>query len=362
MSHLVLKTRGDHLGALSMTRHPLTQFMRFEIGQFVSYLGSAMQFALMIWAWQITGEVTALALVSFFTFVPSIIVGPFAGALVYRWNRKHILIVADTVAALVSSLFLILILGNQLQIWHLYVAGAIIGIAQAFQFPAMSASITLMVPEAQLARANALLGLASSGAAIFAPSIAGALLPFIDLQGVILIDLLTFIVGIITLIQIPIPQPKTSSTVKNSLATDAIFGFHFILQHSGLRGLTLIFFIFFMSEGFGFAAQIPMILIRSDNNEVILGIVRSLTALGAFIGGVILSVWGGSKQRIHIVLLGLIASSLLGRVVLGLGYTLPIWAIAAFVQSFFIPFIVSSDEAIWQTQVPPDQQGRVFAT
>jgi hypothetical protein len=89
--------------------------------------------------------------------------------------------------------------------------------------------------------------------------------------------------------------------------------------------------------------------------------VQSALGVGGVVGGLILSLWGGPRRRVHGVLLGMAGGSLLGEVMMGLGRSLPVWALAAFVTAFFLPFINGSNQAIWQAKVPPDVQGRVFA-
>ena len=129
------------------------------IGQLISLLGTGMtRFALTIWAWQVTGEATALALVGFFTFAPTILMSPVAGALVDRWNRKLVMMLSDLAAGVSTAVILILQAGGVLEIWHLYVMGAFSGVFQAFQFPAYSAAVTLMIQKEQYGRANGMIG------------------------------------------------------------------------------------------------------------------------------------------------------------------------------------------------------------
>lgn len=98
-------------------------------GQVVSLLGTAMtQFALTVWAYELTGSATALALVAFFSFGPSVLFSPFAGALVDRWNRKRVMMLSDLAAGISTFVLLVLYLSGNLQIWHLYVAGAFAGL------------------------------------------------------------------------------------------------------------------------------------------------------------------------------------------------------------------------------------------
>jgi len=130
-------------------------FLLIWLGQAASYLGSSIvTFGLTIWAWQETGQATALALVGFFSFVPTLLVSPFAGVLVDRWNRKQVMLLSDAGSALASLVTLLLYNAGALEVWHLYLLGAWSGVVGAFQFPAFSAAITTLLPKEQYARAG----------------------------------------------------------------------------------------------------------------------------------------------------------------------------------------------------------------
>lgn len=162
----------------------MKNFVFIWTGQFFSLLGTALsQFALAIWAWQITGQATALALVGFFNFAPTIIMGPIAGALVDRWNRKLVLILSDTASAIGTITIIVLLSMGRLEVWHLYVVGVFTGIFQSFSFPAYSSTISMILPKEQYVRANGLLSLADSISNIFAPMLAGFLIKIIGIMG-----------------------------------------------------------------------------------------------------------------------------------------------------------------------------------
>jgi MFS family permease len=171
------------------------------LGQVVSVLGTGMtQFGLTIWAWQVTGQATALALVGFCGFFPLVVMTPLAGALVDRWNPKLVMILSDLAAGLATIGIFVLLKTGHLEIWHLYAAAAFSGIFGAFQFPAYSASITLWLPKGQYTRANAMLGLVQSIAGVFVPIAAGTLLVFIGIGGILTIDIATFVFAITALL------------------------------------------------------------------------------------------------------------------------------------------------------------------
>ncbi len=336
------------------------------IGQLVSLLGTGMtRFALTIWAWQVTGEATALALVGFFTFAPTVLMSPFAGALVDRWNRKLVMMLSDLAAGVSTAVVLVLHAGGMLEIWHLYVMGAFTGVFQAFQFPAYSAAVTLMIPKEQYGRANGMIGLAGSASNIVAPIFAGILIGTIGIFGIMTFDVFTFIVAILALLLVHIPQPipsKEGQEAKPSLWRDSLYGFKYIYERPSLLGLLLVFLVVNLTLSISFTLLAPMILARTSNNSMVLGAVQSAFGVGGVVGGLIMSAWGGPRRRINGVLIGMALQFVFGQTLMGLGRGLYVWAAAAFSTLFLLPIVNGCSQAIWQGKVPPAVQGRVFAT
>ena len=343
----------------------MTAFALISIGQLISMTGSGMvRFAITIFAWQETGEVTALALVGFFAFAPAVLLSPIAGAIVDRANRKLVMMVSDLAAGLMTIVILILFTTDQLQIWHLFVTAAFASVFEAFQFPAYSAAITLMLPKDQYARASGIHSLVHSGSMIASPILAGLLIGVIGIAGILMIDIFTFGIAILALFLVSIPQPEQSASGREgqgSLWKESAYGFRYILDRPSLTGLLTIFFMINFIASFAMVLLSPMILARTGDDQVALGTVMSVFGLGGLVGGLLLSVWGGPKRRINGVLIGLALSSLLGSTLLGLGQTTAIWAVGAFLLMLFIPIIQGSSQAIWQSKVAPDVQGRVFS-
>jgi DHA3 family macrolide efflux protein-like MFS transporter len=335
------------------------------IGQIVSLLGTSMTtFALTIWAYETTGSATALALVGFFYVTPMLVISPIAGAIVDRQDRKLMMMVSDLASGVTTIAILVLFLADQLQIWQLYIAAAIQGLFQTFQWPAYSAAISVMIPKQQYGRANGMLSLAETGSNIFAPLLAGALIGVIGLTGILTIDIITFSFAIGALLLVYIPQPKTTAeglSSQGSIWKEAAYGFRYIVKRPSLLGLQSVFMLgnFFVS--IPFAILPAMILASTSNNELIYGTVSSAGAIGGVAGGLIMSAWGGPKRLVHGVLAGWAISSLLGTVLMGLGCSLAVWAVASFFGTLFVPIINGSNQAIWQSKVAPDLQGRVFS-
>lgn len=355
---------GEHLMTQKTRPTGMLAFTIVWIGQVVSLLGTSMSgFALTIWAWLITGEATALALVGFFSFAPVVLVSPIAGALVDRWNRKLAMIISDLAAVLSTIVVLLLFSTGNLQIWHLYVTGAFSGVFQAFQFPAYSAAVTMMVSKKQYGRASGMLSMAQFISNIFAPVLAAILLSVIGIAGILTIDILTFLVAISALLFVHIPQPAVTEEGRKgrgSLWKESIYGFRYIFGRPGLFGLQLIFLSVNLVVTFATTVLSPMLLARTGNDVAVLGIVQSAIGLGGVVGSIVLSIWGGPKRRIHGVLISL-TLAMLGILLIGLGRVPYVWALAAFFTLFFVPILNGSTQAIWQTRVAPDVQGRVFA-
>ncbi len=351
----------------STPKHPsgMFGFTVVWFGQLVSLLGSNMTgFAMTIWAYELTGSATALALVGFFFITPMLVFSPFAGAIVDRYDRKLMMMVSDLAAGLATIVIFFLYATDHLQIWHLYITGAFQGFFQTFQWPAYSAAISTMLPKEQYGRANGMMSLAESGTGIFAPLMAGALLGWIHLEGILIIDIVTFVFAIGALLMVTIPNPKATLEGRKgqgSLFKEAGYGFRYILDRPSLLGLQIVFLLgnFFVS--IAYAVMAPMILASTGNNEIIFGSVSSAGAVGGVVGGLVMSAWGGPKRKVHGVLAGWALSSLLGVVLMGLGRDLPVWIVASFIGAFFVPIINGSNQAIWQSKVAPDLQGRVFS-
>ena len=340
-------------------------FVFIWFGQVISLIGTSLSaFALTIWAWELTGSATALALVVFFNFGPTVIFSPIAGALVDRWDKKWVMMVSDLASGLATILIFFLYTSGNLQIWHLYAAGAFSGLFQAFQWPAYSTAITVMVPKAQYGRAAAMMSLADWGSGIFGPVLAGALIGVIGIGNILLIDITTFVVAILILLVSVIPKvPKSEEGLKNSgsIWQESLFGFKYIWKRPSLLGLQIMFFAGNLMGSLTNTLIAPMILGRTGNNAQLLGLVQSVGSAGGVVGALLISVWGGPKRRVNGVIFGWLFAGLLGQIFYGTNLGLPVWMAAAFIYNFFFPLLNSSNQAIWQSKVPPDLQGRVFS-
>ncbi len=343
----------------------ITAFLFIWLGQIVSVLASSMShFALSIWMYQQTESATAMGLMQVFFITPFLIMSPFAGVMVDRYNRKLMMMLSDFAAVLATGFVFIMLATGKLEFWHLYIAAVLNGIGNTFQWPAYSAAISTMVPKEQLGRVNGLMSLMEAGPGVVAPLLAGMLLPLVKLTGILTIDVITFFIAISTLAFVHVPQPKQTEDgrqAQGSMLKEAVFGFRYIFSRPSLLGLQMVFFFGNLFSGIALTVLAPMVLARTGQNTLIYGTVQTAGAIGAIAGGLIMSAWGGFKRRIHGVLGGWVYFGIAGVSIMGLGFGLPIWVAGSILGSLSHPLINGSNQAIWQAKVAPDLQGRVFS-
>jgi MFS family permease len=337
-------------------------FLIIWFGQLVSMLGSALtQFAIGVYVYQTTGSATQLSFVILVATLPRLIIAPFAGALVDRWDRRAVMIVSDTVAAITTlALWMLLAMGD-LQVWHIALVVAVGAIAGIFQFPAYQAATTLLVAKEHFGRASGLNQLAGAIAQIASPLLAGFLIVTIQMQGIILIDFATFLFAMITLVFIRIPCPiatEEGRAARGSLWREAGYGLTYLRARPGLLGLLIIFA--FVNFALGYTGVLMMPLVLSFASADVLGSILSFGGIGTLIGSLAMSAWGGSKQKIN-SLLGSIFLFSVFLIGMGARADAIVIAISAFGLFALLPIANASSQAIWQAKVAPDLQGRVFA-
>jgi MFS family permease len=331
----------------------------------ISTIGSQMTvFALTLWAWNVTGSATALALIGFFFLAPSVVLGLFAGVIVDRSSRKQLMMLSDTVVGLSTVAILLLYLAGNLQIWHLYLIAAINGACNQLQVLAYGVSIPMLVPKQHYTRAVSMGSILSYGSGIVGPALGAVLYYAIGFTGILLIDIISFAIAIITVLFVHIPQPPLSEMGRQSRAGiwhELAFGFRYIFSRRSLLALLVLVSLFQFAHDVGAALYSSMILARTGSNGEVLASLQAAAGVGGVTGALLLSTRGGYKRRIHGLLLGMMGAGF-SKIVFGLGQISLIWIPAQFCSSLNFPLMHSCDRAIWMTKVEPDLQGKVFAT
>ena len=332
------------------------------IGQLVSNLGSAMTaFGLGIWVFIETGSATQLALIVLASRVPMLLVSPFAGALIDRWDRRWAMILADSGAAVGTLATMLLLVTGNLEIWHLYITLSFSALFQAFQFPAYSAATTMLVEPEHYARASGLVQLAGSIGRVAAPTVAAAIVVWSGLTILFVVDFVTFLFAVATLMRVRFPAHEPSERIGRGvrgLLLEAKEGLDFVLEKRAL----LILMLSFVVVNFAFAFQgvllIPLLL--SMTSEQSAGIIVSIAAAAIVAGSLALTVWGGPKDRIRGIYLPILAMGA-GLILMGLRPSIALVVFGIILMNGTHPIAGGSSQSIWQSKVPPSLQGRVFA-
>ncbi|HVR08338.1 MAG TPA: MFS transporter [Thermoanaerobaculia bacterium] len=333
-------------------------------GQTISLLGSEITtFGLGVWMYQRTGSVTSLAMIFAFAAAPGLLLSPVAGVLLDRFSRRRGLILTNLGAALGPLALLSLLLLGRLETWCVYVIVAVATAFLAFQVPAFSAAVTLMVSSEQLGRASGLLQFGGAGAQILAPLLAGALLPRVGLAGLVAIDALTFGAGIVTLVAARIPDPPPvpadAAAAGFGLAAQVAVSVRYLRRRPGLLRLLAFFavgnFLLAMCQ----VLQTPLVLARYSPAR--LGLVVSAGSCGLLAGSLVMSAWGGPARRV-LGILGLFPLLGLGAILMGVAPSAALIAAGVFGILLVVPIINGCDQALWQSSVEPGLQGRVFST
>lgn len=340
-------------------------FLIVWAGQTVSRFGSYMTFfgLMEIWLWQQTERASALAIVGIIAVAGGLVASLVGGVIVDRFSRKTVMIAADAIAALGTVAFLLLLLADQLAIWHLYAASGLIMMFNQLHGLAYSASVTMMVDKSQYARAGSLRFLTHYGAVIFAPPLAAVLYGTLGLEAIMIVDLVTVLVAIGTVIMVEIPEPPSSKAGRESRMSrraEVVYGFRYIRRSPSLMALLVALLIFEFFHDMSVTVHAPMILARTGGNVNVMAAVGTAAGLGGLAGATVMTAWGGPRRQIKAWLWGTVGAGL-AKMLFSLGRNAIAWFPAQFGSSFNFPIRGGSLNGILLAKVEPDVQGRFFA-
>jgi DHA3 family macrolide efflux protein-like MFS transporter len=336
-------------------------------GQAISLFGSELvQFALVWFLTRQTGSASVLAMASFVALLPRVLISPFIGALIDRWNRQRVMIFADLFIAGFTLVLAVIFWQNRVQVWHIYAIMFIRALGSSFHWPAMQSSTSLMVPKDQLARISGMNQTLQGILGILAPMTAALLLDILPMQGMLAIDILTALIAITPLLFVVIPQPVKNEGVTpyagiGGLIRDVKEGFRYLANWKGMMVLTIAATLlnFLLNPGFTFT---PLLVTQHfGKGAVELSLVEAVFSFGMIAGGIMLSVWGGFKRRIMTTLSGIMGIAVSTAIIAVAKPSEFLWAAAGMgVTGFMMPITNGPISAIMQAHVEPEIQGRVF--
>jgi MFS transporter, DHA3 family, macrolide efflux protein len=342
------------------------RFFTIWTGQAFSLLGSQIvQFALIWWLTRTTGSATVLAMASLVGLLPQVLLGPLAGTLVDRWNRKITMMAADGLVALATLALAVLFFTGLVEIWHVFVLMFIRSMAGSFHWPAMQASTSLMVPKVHLARIQGMNQTLNGGMNIAAAPLGALLIELLPMQGVLAVDIGTATIAILSLFFFTIPQPVRAAAggiaAKTSVWQDFRAGLAYTRGWPGLMIIMGMAALINLVVNPGFVLM-PILVTGHFNGEAFqLAWMQSSFGIGMVAGGLLLSAWGGFKRKVITSMLGLLgmASGLIAIGVMPASGYYPALG-AMLMLGLSNPIVNGPLFAALQACVAPEMQGRVF--
>ncbi|GGT00805.1 non-ribosomal peptide synthetase/type I polyketide synthase [Nonomuraea spiralis] len=337
----------------------LKTFFLVAFGQLVSLIGTGLTtFGLGLWAYQQTQSISMFAIVSVMALLPAVVLAPIAGTVADRWNRRVVMIAADSAAGCSSACLAALLWTGSLQLWHVYVIVAVGSISTAFHQPAYMAAVAQLVPKRYYGKANGMAQLGQAAGTVLAPLLGGALMAAIGLRGIIVIDLSTFLFAVTVTLAVRFPNALFKKQ-EEPFWREVTGGWRYITRRHGL--LAIILFTSFLNFPFAMVEVLSTPLLLSLTDTRGLGIALSMTGVGLVIGSVIMTVTGGLARRTNGILGCFIALGV-AFAIIGLAPHPALPATGLFLVGLLTALLNAHWFSIVQQKVGLDLQGRVIAT
>ena len=341
--------------------YQLKDFLILWSTQSISQLGSSITtFALTLWLYEKTGSALSTAALTICSYAPYVLMSIFAGALTDRFDKKKTMLVCDVLAVLCTMAVFGLYNTNHLMVWHLYALNAISGLMNTVQQPASEVAMTLIIPEEHYQRTGGLRSLSRSLISILNPLIATALYSFIGLNGVIAVDVGSFIIAFVAL-QFFVMIPESKSERKESVLVLAKEGIGFLKDNPMI--LTLILFMSGVNlVASAFDATLPgYVLPNPKGGQAVLGIVTSFSGVAMIFGSLIVSVLPKPKDRVKVVYLTMLFSLGTENFLMAFSREPFVWCIGQIIGWILVPVMSANLDVILRSSIPVELQGRVYA-
>ncbi|MGE5379252.1 MAG: MFS transporter [Candidatus Saccharibacteria bacterium] len=340
------------------------RFFILWTGQAFSLVGSALvQFSIMLWLADVYRSPVLLTMAAIMGIVPQVILTPFAGAYVDRLNRRRVMIAADGLTALATALLMISYALGTIDLWQVFAVLFFRSTMQGFQWPAMQASTSLMVPQEHLARISGLNQTVAGASSILSPVLGALLYVSLPMAWVLSVDLITaaLAIGVLLIVQIPEVR-KVASEGAASVIAELKDAFSYIRSWKGIITLLAIFSMvnFLINPAITLFPLLTLEYFGKGPYDV--GLIEAMAGVGMIVGGVTLSIWGGGSRKIVTCMAALIGSGA-SALVIGL-LTKDLFMVAVLstiVLALTIAIINGTTMAVLQKGIRPDMQGRVFA-
>ena len=310
-----------------------------------------------------TGSATVLSIATILGMLPMVILSPFVGPMVDRWNKKGLLIFPDVFAACFAIILSVSgTVFHVFPLWLIFISLLMRSCAQTFQMPTIQSVMPTMVPDKEITRMNGQLGMVQSANMIIAPALGAFLFVFIPIEYLILLDVLGAIIGISILTWVQIPNNEKIDQPMHVLHNTRL-GIKQLTNNKGLWYTTLIGAVFTLTY-MPAASMYPLMTMKYFQGTVSqAGLIEAIYSTGMLIGGTIIGLFGKWQDRMKPVI---IAFFLVG-IPTGISGILPgnqtgfLWFAALnIIEGIATPFFTTLLMAMIQQSYPAEELGRIL--
>jgi amino acid adenylation domain-containing protein len=351
--------RAGRAPAEPVVKPTMGRFVAVTVGQLVSTTGSLLTaFALPIWLYTRTGSVTDLGLLWALALLFGVLTLPVAGAITDRVDRRKVMMIASCVSGSVQLGLAALLFTDSLSLWHIYVMVSLSQVAGSFQRIAFQSAVPQLVPKRFLGHAMGIVQLSTGTAQLLMPVLAAGLYATIGLEGILLVDVASYVFAIVALAFVRFPD-LLGWRPREPLMVAILNGLRYSWHHRGFRTMLAYFALGNIFLAPALVLVTPLVLSFATTTEV--AQVAFVEAAGAITGGVLMAVWGGPRKRRMLgVLIGNLGTAV-GCLVIGLDASL----VVVFCGMFLMAGSMATAQGIYatlvQVKVPQRYHGRVFA-
>jgi DHA3 family macrolide efflux protein-like MFS transporter len=338
-------------------------FYAIWLGQFVSMMGTHLTgFALGVWLFQRTGSVMDFASLTLFSTLPALLLMPFSGSIADAWDKRKILIACEALAMLATGAMALLFWFDAFEVWHLMALQALLAVSLAFQAPAAYATITMLVPKSQFAKAGGMFQIAGALSQFAGPLLAASILGVIGISGIVTLDALSFAIALLALVLARFPLlaaiPPDQAKPKRDALKDMEWAFNFLVERPSMAALYGYTMLGSFLSGMVVVLIAPMVL--TYHSEQVLAWVSTSAAVGVLCSGLVLVAWGGPKTFTPLVLL---LNAVQGVAIALAGYntSVLVLCVCAFVAMLSSATLAGYMSTVWRRKLPKERQGAFSA-
>jgi hypothetical protein len=346
------------------------KFMLLWSGELVSAIGSGLtSFGLGVYVYHQTGKVSGMVLVTLFAFLPSLLLSPLAGVLADRYDRRLLMLAGDSLSAVGLVFILICMLLGKAQLWQICVGVSISSVFSSLMEPAFRATVTDLLTEEQYTKASGIIQSAGSAKYLISPVIAGYLLVVSDIKLILIIDICTFFVTVVTILSVrhglrakESLQTKERLLTKESPQTNSFLrelgdGWAAISKKRGVLVLVITTSVMTCFLGFLQTLIAPMILAFSDSAS--LGTAETVCASGLLATSIIIGIVPIKKGYVKLLTVSLFGAGLF-MAGFGLRENMVFICVMGFLFFAMLPFANTSLDYLVRTNIGNAVQGRAW--